>query len=101
MHHAPGNITTPGHCHLEGSHSQANFHPRIDGVAYDPPRVDVLDRTNVQLALGGRLLGNLGQPQFVGRIRGEDALGELVVYWRTEFCPVLRPGLAEGAPTGG
>lgn len=40
-------------------------------VAHDAARVRVPDRTQVQRALAGRALGDAGQPQPVGRRRGE------------------------------
>ena len=43
----------------------------VDRVADDPVGADVLDRAQVELALGGGVLGDVGQPQQVRRARGE------------------------------
>ena len=44
-------------------------HPGVDGVADDPLGAGVLDRAEVELALGGGVLGDVGQPQQVRRRR--------------------------------
>ena len=40
-------------------------HAGVDGVADDPVGAGVLDRAEVELALGGGVLGDVGQPQLV------------------------------------
>ena len=51
----------------EGVDGEPGLHPVADGVAHDPAGVDVLDRAQVELALAGGVLGDVGQPQLVRR----------------------------------
>jgi hypothetical protein len=41
----------------------------------------VLDRTEVQLAFAGAVLGNIAEPQLVWFVGGEVAFDEIVVHW--------------------
>ncbi len=47
------------------------FMPGIHGVANDAPGERVLHGTEVELALIGRVLGDVGEPQLVGSLRAE------------------------------
>ncbi len=60
---------------------QRCFHPRVDGAADDPVGVRVLDRAQIQLALGGGVFGDVGQP---GAPAGppETAGPEMLHPWR-------------------
>mgnify|MGYP000860243511 CR=1 FL=1 len=51
------------------------LHPRVDRVAHDPCREHILDRAEVELAVVGVVLGDVGGPQVVGRVRGEVVVG--------------------------
>jgi hypothetical protein len=71
------------------------LHPRVDGVAHDLVGVAVLDRTQVQLPLGGGVLGDIGQPLDVrgrgGEVAGRAAvpvgdLQQVVVHWRSRLA---------------
>jgi hypothetical protein len=73
VEHAAGDVTAPGDGVVERGHGQPGLHPRVDGVPDDPVGVDLLDRAEVELALTGAVLGDVGEPQLV---RGGD--GELV-----------------------
>jgi hypothetical protein len=53
---------TSGHRGLQRRDREAGLHPRVDGVAHDPVGEDVLDRAEVELALTGAMLGDVGQP---------------------------------------
>ena len=55
------------------------LHPIIDRVADDPAREDVLDRTQVERALVGTVLGDVGEPQLVGCSGAEDAPDQIIV----------------------
>lgn len=56
-------VTASGGGVLQRGDGQAGLHLRVDGVADDPVGPDVLDRAQVELALGGVVLGDVGQPQ--------------------------------------
>jgi hypothetical protein len=62
---AAGDVTAPGDGVVERRHREPGLHPRVDRVAHDPVGVDVLDGTQVELALIGAVLGDVGQPQLV------------------------------------
>ncbi len=98
MNHAPSDRASPGHCRFEGGHSAPGLHPIADRVADDPVRVDVLDRTQIELALIGAVFGNVDEPQAIRLVRSEDAADEIVVHRRPR-SPLLRAAfLAEDAP---
>jgi hypothetical protein len=75
--------TAPDDRVAQRGHGEGCLHPRVDGVADDPPGEDVLDRAEVELALGRGVFGDAGQPQRVRRGRGEHAVDEVVVHRRT------------------
>ena len=54
---------------VSGVDGQLGGHPGGDGVADDPVGAGVLDRAQVELALAGGVLGDVGQPQPVRRRR--------------------------------
>jgi hypothetical protein len=56
---------------LQGSHREGRLHPGVDGIAHEAAGVDVLDRAQIQLALAGRVLGDVREPQPVRPVRGE------------------------------
>ena len=58
---------------------EGRFHPIIDRVADDPVGAGILDRAQVELALGGRVLRDVGEPQLVRMSRGELPAHEVVV----------------------
>jgi len=62
-----------------GCHGQGGLHAFIDRVAHDPAREGVLDRAQIELALGRGVLGDVGEPQSVGRLRGELSAHEVIV----------------------
>jgi hypothetical protein len=80
------------------AHGQLGLHPRVDRVADDPVGVDVLDRAEVELALAGAVLGDVGQPQLVRSTGGEVALDQVVVDRRAGLLALPALLLAEGAP---
>ena len=66
---------------------QGRFHPGVDRVADDLVRPHVLDRAEVDFALIGAMLGDVGQPQLVRACRGEVPLDMVVVDGRAGFAP--------------
>ena len=61
-------------------------HPGVHRVADDPVGVDVLDRAEVELALAGGVLGDVGQPGPVRAGRGELAGDQVIVDRRPGFA---------------
>jgi hypothetical protein len=55
-------------------------------VAHDPIGAGVLDRAQVQLALAGGVLGDVGQPQPVRGVGCELSLDQVVVHRRSWFA---------------
>ena len=98
MNHTSGNRVPPCHCRFEGRDSQTGFHPIADRVADDPVRVHVLDRTQVELAFLGSVFGDIGEPQSVWSIRGEDAADEIIVHRRPGAALLRATFLAEHTP---
>src|SRR3954469_821638 len=66
----------------QGRHRQGSLHAGVDGVADDPAGVDVFDCAEIELALGGVVLGDVGQPGLVGRGGGELPIDQVVVHRR-------------------
>ena len=93
MHDHPGGPASVGHCHLERVDGDPGLHPRVDRVADDPVGEHVLDRAQVDLALAGAVLGDVGQPQRVGALGAELPVDQVVVDGRAGF---LVAGLARG-----
>lgn len=54
------------------------LHVGVHRVADTPSRVDVVDRAQVELALAGRVFGDVGQPQLVRGVGGEPAVDQVV-----------------------
>src|SRR5437868_8110262 len=76
---ATGDVAAaPGHGGLQRCDRKPGLHPGINAVAHDPVGEDVLDRAQVQLAPGGSVLGDVGQPEQVGSGGGEVASNEIV-----------------------
>ncbi len=63
---------------VERGDGEAGLHPSVDGVADDPVREQVLDGAPVELALGGAVLGDVGEPDLVRSLRGEVSTGQVV-----------------------
>ena len=85
MHDHPGGPASVGHCHLERVDGDPGLHPRVDRVADDPVGEHVLDRAQVDLALAGAVLGDVGQPQRVGALGAELPVDQVVVDGRAGF----------------
>lgn len=66
-------------CIPQGGHGQRGLHPGVDRVADDSVRVQVLDCAEVELALIGAVLSDVGQPYLVGSLCGELAVDKVVV----------------------
>ena len=72
-------------------------HPVADRVPDDPAGAGVFDRAHVQLAVAGGVFGDIGKPQLVRRVGGEDAVDKVIVDRRSRLLsPALL--LAERAP---
>ena len=60
--------------------NQPGGHASIGGIARDPFRAGVLDCAEVELALGGGVPGDVGEPQQVRRRRGGLPAHEIIVH---------------------
>lgn len=70
---------TPDHGVVEGIDRELGGHPVADRVPHNPVGIEVLDRAAVDLALtGGAVLGDVGEPDPVWGIGGEDPLDVIV-----------------------
>ena len=98
MHDAAGSVTTPKYRVVQGVYCETRFHPVADGVADDPSGEHVLDRAEIELALVGPVLGDVGQPQLVDVIRGEVPLDQVIVHRRSRALPDLAALLPERRP---
>lgn len=98
MHDASGGITASRHRVVQGVHRETGFHSVRDRVADDPAGEHVFDGAEVELALVGPVLGDVGQPEFVDVVCGEVALHEVVVDRRSGALPVLAALLPEHGP---
>ena len=83
------------------------LHPRVDQVANDPVEVGVLDRTKIQLALPGPVLGDVREPPLVQSLCTElvadygvpiSHRAEVVADLRTELLAVVAASLPERRP---
>lgn len=81
----------------QGGDGQLGGHSVADGVADDPVRVQILDRAQVDLALVGGVLADVGQPGLVRSLRGEHPVDEVVMHWRTG-TPAQPPSFRERRP---
>jgi len=79
MHHAASDITAHRDSVLKRLDGQGELHPRADRVPDDPAAEHVLDRAEIQPALGGPVLRDVGEPQLVRRVCGEDVPGAAVL----------------------
>jgi hypothetical protein len=66
-------------------------------VTYSCSRPHVLDRAQVEPAVGGPVLGYIGEPQLIGRICCEVAPDKIVVHRWLDYA-VLAALLSERAP---
>src|SRR5690625_388171 len=98
MDDATGRVPTPGYRVVQGVHCKTSLHSVADGVADDAAGEHVFDGAEVELALVGPVLGDVGQPQFVDVIGGEVALDEVVVDRRAGALSVLGALLSEYGP---
>ncbi|SDP63285.1 hypothetical protein SAMN04487914_1225 [Arthrobacter sp. ok909] len=85
VHHGAFRMPEPYRI-VEGRDGQGRFHPGIDGVAHDPVGIDVFDGAQVELALIGPVLGDVRQPQLIGRCRGEVPFDVVIVQRRAGFA---------------
>ena len=63
MHDATGGVTASRYRVVQGIHRETSLHPVAHRVAHDPAGEHVLDRAEIELALVGPVLGDVGQPQ--------------------------------------
>lgn len=98
VHDAPSSIETARYRVVQGVHRETGLHPAADRVAHDPPEELVFDRAQVELALVGPVLGDVGQPELVDVTCGEVPLDEIVVHARAWAFPVLTALLPEHGP---
>ncbi len=98
MHDADGSVATPGCRVVQRVHREAGLHTVADRVADDPSGEHVLDGAEVELALVGPVLGDVGQPQLVHVIGGEVPLDQVIVDRRSRTLLVLPTLLPEGRP---
>ncbi len=77
---AAGHVyTAAGDGHLDRSDDEAGLHARVDRIADDPVREQVLDRAAVELALVGPVLGDVGKPHDVRSRRSEVPTHDIIV----------------------
>ena len=95
---ASSHILASQDCDLDGLDGQAGLHPRLDGIADDPVGAGVLDRAEVELALTGRMLGDVSQPQPVRDLGLELAADEVVVGGGVDLGRLAGLLLAEHRP---
>ena len=86
------------YCAVQGVHRQASLPPGVYGVAEDTTGERVLDGAEVELALVGPVLSDVGEPELVDVIGGEVAPDQVVVDRRSGVLTVLAALLAEGQP---
>jgi hypothetical protein len=80
----------------QGGDDELGGHPLIDGVADDAVAEQVLDRAAVQLAFGGGVFGDVGDPHPVWCLRGELALPVVVVHGRARALAGAPAAFAHG-----
>jgi len=102
MHHTARHVRAGGGPAVDrggdGVDREPGLHPIRDGVAHDPVGVDVLDRAQIELALGGGVLGDVGQPQLVRLGGGEVPFDPVVVDRRAGPFAVLAAFHPERGP---
>lgn len=81
----------------QSADGQRSGHPLVQGVADDAVAEQVLDRAAVELALSGRVLGDVGDPDEVGCRGGEVALNVVVVHRWTGRLAAAATALADRA----
>jgi len=91
MNCCPGRVTPPDR-HLQSVDREARRHVVVDRVANDPVGEHIFDRTQVELAFAGPVLGDVGQPQRLGSGRGEQPLHQIVMGRRVLY-PILGSSL--------
>lgn len=97
MQYASGDLAPTGDGVSDGVDGEFRGHPIADGVPDDAVREHVLDRAAVQLALGGPVLRDVGEPEPVRRISAEHPLDMVVEHGRPGLLalpasPPLRRG---------
>src|SRR5690606_26760280 len=96
---AAGHIgAAASHGLVERRNSEAGLHAGVDGVANDPVRPNVFDGADVELALIGAVLGDVGQPRLVGAIGGEVPAHEVVMGCRAGLGGLAVLGFTEPRP---
>jgi len=70
--------------HPQRRHRELRGHPFVDRVSDDPVRPDVLHGAEIDLALTGRVFGNVGESEAVRAGRGELSLHEVVADGRSD-----------------
>src|SRR5690625_541108 len=90
-------LAPPGDSAVQSVDRQAGLHSRVDRIPDYPARVDVLDRTQVELALAGAVLGDIGQPQLVRAISSEVSLDQIVMHRLAGLSMSTPAFLADGA----
>lgn len=102
MHDAPGHrlgASAAGHGLLESVHGQRGLHPAGHGAPHNPSGVEILGRTEVELALSGGVLGDVGQPQPVGLLGREVPADVAIMHGWSWTGPVLAAlGPERGVP---
>ena len=83
--------------HPQGRDGEVGGHPVGDGIAHDPVGEHVLDRAAIQLALTGPMLGDVGEPELVGRRGGEDPLHQIVVHRGAGLAALAAPAPTDRA----
>lgn len=63
---------------VQGVHGELGCHPVGDGVADDPVAAGVFHRAQIELALGGGVFGDVGEPQQVWP-RGAELAGHQII----------------------
>jgi len=64
---------------VEGVHGALRCHAIGDGIADDPVTAGILDSAQVQLAFGGGVFGDVGEPQQVWSPGAELAGDQVIV----------------------
>lgn len=77
---------------------QSRLHLGVDAVADDAVGERVFDRTEVELAFAGAVLGDIAEPQLIWCIGGELPADQIVVHRWTGLAVLTAFALAERTP---